>query len=88
MASVYASNGNTVNLRKTPNGTVIKAVPIGATIEIIKEEGDWAEVEYNSTRGYMMTKFIKTSSTITKEDLKKVYNSLQDCLKTIENILK
>ena len=88
MATVYASSGNTVNLRKAPNGTVIKAVPIGATIEIIKEEGEWTEVEYNSTRGYMMTKFIKTSSTITKDDLKKVYNSLQDCLKTIENILK
>ena len=86
---VKTANKGTLNLRATPNGTVIAQIPNGTKLEA-QSEGEWSKVGYNGKVGYVKTQFLSVSNDkiITKDDLKKVYDSLQTALKTIESILK
>lgn len=86
---VKTANKGTLNLRATPNGTVIAQIPNGTKLEA-QSEGEWSKVGYNGKIGYVKTQFLSVSNDkiITKDDLKKVYDSLQTALKTIESILK
>lgn len=50
-----------VNLRAQPSysGGVTLRVPHGSRVTVITAGGDWAQVKYNNTTGYMMTAFLK-----------------------------
>ena len=89
---VTATSGKTVNLRKQPNTSsgIIKQIPISTEVELIEKSSDtWYKINYNGTEGYMMAKYLKQKqSTISQEDLRKVYNSLSETLSLIEKILK
>lgn len=88
---VKTNNGGTLNLRSAPNGTnVLTKIPNGTAIEAPNGLGDeWTQVQYNSYTGYVMTKYLSTAtSTITKTDIQKIYDSLQQTLKVIEGVLK
>ena len=90
---VSANSGSTVNLRKEPStsSTILQPVPIGKEVELIEKTNDtWYKVKYKNIEGYMMTKFLKvsTSQIITKDDLRKIYDSLSETLKLLETILK
>ena len=89
---VTATNGKTVNLRKQPNTSsgIVKQIPISTEVELIEKSSDtWYKINYNGTEGYMMAKYLKQKqSTISQEDLRKVYNSLSETLSLIEKILK
>lgn len=76
---VMADKGNTVNLRasKSTKGMILKAVPIGASIDVYQSDGIWAQVAYMQDdgkliNGFMMTEFIrkddKTSAESTGAD--------------------
>lgn len=86
---VKTANKGTLNLRAEPNGKVLAQIPNGTKLEA-QSEGEWSKVGYNGKIGYVKTEFLSVSQDkiITKEDLKKVYDSLQQALKTIEQILK
>lgn len=87
---VTAQSGKTVNLRLTPSQTssIILAVPIGTEVELVEKSSDeWYKIKYKEAEGYMMSKFLKGSS-ISQDDLHKVYNSLCETLTLIEKILK
>ena len=86
---VKTANKGTLNLRATPNGAVIAQIPNGTKLEA-QSEGEWSKVGYNGKVGYVKTQFLSVSNDkiITKDDLKKVYDSLQTALKTIEAIIK
>ena len=54
--------GTYVNLRTKPSvasGSVSTRVPHGSTVTILVAGGEWAQVRYNGTEGYMMTAFLK-----------------------------
>lgn len=88
---VKTANGGTLNLRSAPNGTnVLTKIPNGTAIEASNGLGDeWTQVQYNNHTGYVMTKYLSTeTSTITKTDIQKIYDSLQQTLKVIEGVLK
>lgn len=53
-------SGGTVNFRKVPNssGEILKTLTRNDKIIIIESGEDWAEVEYNGTRGYVATDYI------------------------------
>lgn len=88
---VYTKNGGTLNLRKTPNGTILARIPDGSTVEFVGSSDGWAQVIYQGMGGYVMSSYLveKAENTnITKEDLKKVYDSLANTLAVIEKILK
>ena len=88
-AYVKTANKGSLNLREKPNGKVLAQIPNGEKLEA-QSEGEWSKVSYNGKTGYVKTEFLSISQDkiITKEDLKKVYDSLQQALKTIETILK
>ena len=86
---VKTANKGTLNLRAKPNGSVLAQIPYGTKLEA-ESEGEWSKVTYNGKIGYVKTEFLCVSKDkiITKDDLKKVYDDLQQALKTIEKILK
>ena len=88
---VTATSGNTVNLRMSPSttATIIQRVPTKKKVQLVeKTSADWYKVEYEGLKGYMMSKFLKSSAGISQEDLHTVYNQLKDTLVLIEKILK
>ena len=86
---VKTANKGTLNLRATPGGKIIAQIPNGTQLEA-QSEGEWSKVEYGGKTGYVKTEFLSISNDkiITKDELKKVYDSLLSTLKTIEQILK
>ena len=86
---VKTANGGKLNLRDKPQGTIIAQIPNGTKLEA-QSEGEWSKVGYNGKIGYVKTEFLSVSNDkiITKDELKKVYDSLLSTLKTIETILK
>lgn len=86
---VKTANKGALNLRATPGGKITAQIPNGTPLEA-QSEGEWSKVEYNGKIGYVKTEFLSISNDkiITKNDLKKVYDSLQSTLKTIEAILE
>lgn len=57
-ATVYASQGSTVNMRKTKGGELLDRVPVGAKVTIQEEAGEWAKIAYGDKVGWMMKKFL------------------------------
>lgn len=57
---VTAASGSSVRMRATPStsGKIMTNVPIGAAVNVLSVDGDWAQIEYTRT-GYMMKKYIK-----------------------------
>jgi len=54
--------GTYVNLRTKPSvetGSVTLRVPHGSSVTVLVPGGEWAQVRYNSTEGYMMAYFLK-----------------------------
>ena len=90
---VNTPNQGTLNMREKPStkSFTINKIPNGTALEG-ETEGDWTKVVYLGETGYVMTKFLQTeiqpNSSITKEDLKKVYNELKNLVQLIDNILK
>ena len=87
---VNTPNKGTLNMRAEPIATskVLAQIPNGTKLEVSITTETWSEVTYNGIKGYVMNKFLGESNNITKADLKHVYDSLQQALKTIESILK
>ena len=86
---VKTANKGTLNLRETPGGKILAQIPNGTTLEA-QSEGEWSKVVYSGKTGYVKTEFLSVSNDkiITKDELKKVYDSLLSTLKIIEQILK
>lgn len=88
---VSASSGKTVNLRTKPskNAMIVEAIPVHKKVQLISKYSDeWYEVQYEGFHGYMMAQFLKsTSNTLSKEDIREVYNSLKETLTLLEKLL-
>ena len=89
---VTTNSGKTVNMRLQPTTTskIVQAIPISSEVELIeKTSTTWYKIKYLGKEGYMMAKYLKQKqSNISQEDLRKVYNSLNETLTLIEKILK
>ena len=86
---VKTANKGTLNMRTAPNGAILMQIPNGTKLEA-ESEGEWSKITYKGKIGYVKTEFLSTGNDtiITKDDIKKIYDSLQQALKTIEKILK
>lgn len=89
---VKTDNKGTLNLRTEPSlkGRVLAQIPYGTQLETSQLDANWSKVTYDGKTGYVMNKFLVVSlkKEITRSDLQKIYNSLQETLKLIENIIK
>lgn len=79
-----------LNMRAAPSSTakVLVQIPNGTKLEVGNTTETWSEVVYNGIKGYVMNKFLGEMSTITKADLKCVYDSLKETLALIEKVLQ
>lgn len=55
------ASGSTVNMRKAANkaSAVLKKVPVGSVVDVISDQGQWCEIEYEGTVGYMMSNYLE-----------------------------
>lgn len=60
-ATVTAASGSTVNLRSSPNGTLVDRLPVGAVVSVIEEKDGWVSVTYGEKTGWMMEQFLCTA---------------------------
>jgi uncharacterized protein YgiM (DUF1202 family) len=84
---VTAPSGKTVKLRLNPsqNSTVVYAVPIGATVTVIKEYNkEWSEVRYKTSTGFMMSKFLTNPDS--NETLLELKTKLQQALDLLDKL--
>lgn len=51
-------NCTTLNLRKVPEGEVIKLIPVDSTVEVIEPGDIWMKVKFNNEIGYVMSDFV------------------------------
>ena len=80
-ATVTAKSGKTVNMRAEPSGKVLEAVPLGETVDVLAEVGDWLKILRHGTVGYMQTAFLMRSDgmvnlTISRAAAEELYNAL------------
>ena len=88
-AIVKTPNKGALNLRANPNGTIITQIPNNTSLDVLID-GEWAKTTYQEKEGYVKLSFLSIPglAEITKQDLKKIYDSLAATLKTIEEVLK
>lgn len=88
------AKGDTVNLRTKPStsGGIITKVPVGATVEVVDDIGQWCRITYNGKTGYMMSNYIEyagqadETGTITPEDAEKIDGALSAIEKYLDEI--
>ena len=85
MRIVKANNKSPVRLRQQPNGRIIDSIPQGAIAEILQTDGEWSEVIINGQTGWMMSKFL-VSSTEKKSDLSELKEKLRDILQILDKL--
>lgn len=82
------ASGSSVNMRKKASKTadVVEKVPVGAKIDVISDQGQWCEIDYNGKVGYMMSNYVEydgqggESETLTAKEQAQI----DQALKTIE----
>lgn len=59
-AIATADSGKTVNLRQGPDkkSVIIARVPVGDTVTVLDELGEWDKVSYHGKTGYMMAQYL------------------------------
>lgn len=55
------TSGNSVNLREGPSTgqDIICRVPVGTTVEVIQDSGQWCEIGYSGKVGWMMANYLE-----------------------------
>ena len=59
-AKVWAGSGATVNLRSSPSRSapLVDQVPVGDTVNVYEQAGEWYWVSWHGKPGYMMAEFL------------------------------
>jgi hypothetical protein len=62
--AVVCTAGSPLNLRETPDGRVLTALPIGTKVQLVAPAaGDWQPVAYGEFRGYVWKAYLNSGST-------------------------
>lgn len=69
-AVVTATSGSTVNLRAkaSMSAAVLVKIPIGETVSVVNQTGDWCTVHYGSKTGFIKKEFLDMSDTANLEE--------------------
>lgn len=91
-ATVWASSGATVNMRSKPSASapLVDQVPIGDTVTVQSQQGDWDSVVWHGKKGYMMDKYLRVNDdpgesdpetiTVSRAWLEGIYNQIGEKL--------
>lgn len=88
---VHTANGGPLNLRTSTSTSseLLGTIPNGTRLEVEKINDTWFKTSYNNKEGYVMGKYlVDASASVSKEDLKRIYDSLSETLKLINEVLK
>lgn len=57
---VYTANGKTLNLREKgkSNAKILRVIPWGAQVKVLKSSGSWTKITYDGTTGYVVSKYL------------------------------
>ena len=55
------TNSRGLNLRETPNGTILTSFPRGTKVTVHSTDGAWSKVTVNGQNGYMSSQWLSTS---------------------------
>lgn len=57
---VYTANGKTLHLREKGKSSakILREIPWGARVTVVKASGSWTKVTYDGTTGYVVTKYL------------------------------
>lgn len=57
---VYTANGKTLHLREKgkSNAKILREIPWGARVSVVKASGSWTKITYDGTTGYVVTKYL------------------------------
>lgn len=55
------AGGSTVNMRTSPNKSakLVEQVPVGQTVDVIEDQGQWCKVAYDGLKGWMMSNYLE-----------------------------
>ncbi len=60
---LYAKvTASALNLRTSPDGSVVTVMPNGATVEVLSTSGSWYKVKYGNTTGWASKSYLNTYS--------------------------
>jgi SH3 domain-containing protein len=62
MAETGTVSASALNLRQTPGGTLIRALPQGTMVEILDDQGEFLEVTADGQTGFVKASFIQRQS--------------------------
>lgn len=88
---VNTLNNGTLNLRQEASQStpILAQIPNGTQLEVEQVNNEWGKTTYKEKVGYVMLRFLTNKSdNINKDDLKRIYNSLSETLKLIDEVLK
>ena len=88
------ARGDTVNLRESASTSakIIAKVPVGSTIQVEEDKGQWCKILYNGRPGYMMSNYIEyagqedETDTLTPEQHDMIEQALKEIEKQIDVI--
>ena len=60
-----SEQSSSLNLRSNPNGAIISSLPNGTKVNILGSNNGWLKVNVGNQAGYVSSKYINTSQTIT-----------------------
>ena len=60
---VIVDANDTLNVRSSPNGTIIGALSNGTIVTILGFDGDWAKINYNGKQAYVYKTYLKLKNT-------------------------
>lgn len=62
VVKISGSKGNSVNVRKKPQGDIKFKVPFGENVEVLEEKENWAKIEYDGKTGWIKSEYLKVSA--------------------------
>ena len=88
------AKGDTVNMRRdaSTNASLILKVPVGSTVFVEEDLGQWCKIVYSTKTGYMMSNYIEyvgqadETDTLPPEDHEAIDNALKEIEKQIDII--
>lgn len=88
------AKGNTVNMRKGPStdSELVTKVPVGSTVSVEEDLGQWCKINYGNRSGYMMSNYIEYANQedetdiLTPEQCGNIDNALKEIERQIDII--
>ena len=89
------ASGSTVNMRESASRSakIVCQVPVGASVDVIQDKGEWCYIQYNGKTGYMMSNYLEyegqdgeSGDYLSPEEIAEIQKALKDIENATETI--